>query len=223
MPEPMPFSVLDQSRTENEGWIPVPRRVRWIVRSAASCRVTTLMPSFLPDGLLEPFSLDDLPAVAFGRSDQPVIEELRRVGDVRLLSQIVWPASMDGVLVRPPDIHLVDWIVRTYLLQDPPASVGGAIALRPEAHTMVAIESLPCCDYCQRPSARYDSALKGGGRWATMCSDCYTRWGGDWLGMGRGQYLTIWDEMAEATSTAVANAIDYWKSHGLDAPALAFV
>ncbi len=180
------------------------------------------MPSSATDGLLAPISLDDLPVAADGPSDDPVAAALRRVRDFRLLSQIVWPAFEDGVLVRPPVVHLIDWIVRTYLLQDPPSSVAGAIALRPEAHTIVAVDSLPCCNYCNRQLARYDATLRGEDGWAMMCSACYSERGSGWLGMGRGQYLTTWDEMRPGTRMAVATAIDHWKAQGLDVSALSF-
>lgn len=179
--------------------------------------------SFFPDGLLEPISLADLSISTDEPSHDPVADALRRVGDVRVLSQIVWPAFVDGVLVRPPEVHLVDWILRTYLLQDPPSSVAGTIALRPEAHTIVAVDGLPRCNYCNCESARYDASLKGNGGWAMMCSACYCERGSGWLGMGRGQYQTAWDELLPGTREAISTAIDHWDSQGLDVSALSFI
>ena len=143
---------------------------------------------------------------------------LRSIGDVHASRHIVWPARIDGELVPPPMAHLVDWVVRAYVLAGSPA-VAAEAELRPEAFTIRPVaEDLPLCTHCETQRARYDTQVTDAASWSYLCPACYAEHGLGRLGMGLGQYLVTWAEVDANTRELFLAAKRHWRARGVDVP-----
>ncbi len=184
------------------------------------------VPMICRDGLMPSTSCEEhawLRPVNTGplSSSETVGEILRRVADIHFLNQMVWPASMNGTLQRPPDSHIVDSVVREHVLEGASDDVRNEALLRPLPMTVAVLaEPLPSCSYCRRGHARYDTNVKPPrSGWAMLCPSCYASHGVGTLGAGRGQYLLTWAELGEDIRKAIDSAKAHWEDRGIVVPA----
>src|SRR5690348_7997080 len=113
------------------------------------------------------------------RVDDSVPSILRTVADVRQLSHIVWPARIDGRLECPPEAHVLDAIVRQYLIEGAPEAIRNEALDRPEPMTVaVLLDERPQCSSCASDRARYDTSQRApASGWAMLCGNCYVLFG----------------------------------------------
>lgn len=175
------------------------------------------------DGLLpELVQHGPLPSGVDMTSKEEVIEAaLIRVADTYANNEIVWPAQIDGQLKQPPRSHIVDWVVREYVLGSADDEIRNRSLLRPTAMTVeVKLEGLPTCQECRLRPARYDTALQAVEEdgWGYLCSVCYPVRGRGSLGIGRGRYLVTWAEVDQSAIAAIERAVAHWEAAGVPPP-----
>ncbi len=140
-------------------------------------------------------------------------------------SSKAWPAVVDGKLWVPPDDHVLDHIVRQYLLVDDELSKFESNWESSEAGTVALLyDELPDCDLCRQESrgevtARYDSRIgPEGSAWGNLCGDCYVLHSPQLLGIGLGQYLMLAEEINDDLEIAFERAREYWRARGANVP-----
>lgn len=116
-----------------------------------------------------------------------------QVGDFYSFNSLVWPArDAAGQLARPPDEHVLDHLVHSYLLLPE-----DEIRDRIPADTVFMMSTLPRCDMCGGV-ARYDGAIATlGGIRGYMCAGCFAVGGSGQLGTSEATYLMAADEVPE--------------------------
>jgi hypothetical protein len=159
--------------------------------------------------------------VDMASKEEVIKAALIRVADTYASNEIVWPAQIDGELQPPPRSHIVDWVVREYVLGSADDEIRNRSLLRPTAMTVeVKVASLPTCQGCRLRPARYDTALGAveEGVWGYLCSDCYPERGRGSLGIGRGRYLLTWGEVDKPAIAAIERAVAHWEAAGVPPP-----
>lgn len=155
-------------------------------------------------------------------SEEAIIKAaLIRVADTYASNQIVWPARVDGELRPPPRSHVVDWVIREYVLGAADDEIRNKSLFRPTAMTAeVKPDDLPTCQECRLRPARYDTALQPveRGGWGYLCLACYPERGRGSLGVGWGRYLLTWAEVDKPTIAAIERAVAHWETAGVPPP-----
>jgi hypothetical protein len=136
-----------------------------------------------------------------------------------------WSAVIDGQLTPPPPEHVLDHLVRHYVIPDDAEFEFAELLLTTAPTTVALIDQLPLCDLCAhegRPAtpARYDACAsrRGGGPWAYMCGDCFMMRSSQMLGLGLGQYLITRSDLDEGMRSAFDSARNHWIARGADPP-----
>jgi hypothetical protein len=146
--------------------------------------------------------------------------------DIQQMLQVVWPAAVDGELRRPPDAHIVDGLVRRWIIDntDNPELIA-EVSLRPQARTIAVMsDDLPRCTECAAEGvdrdARYDSGYTSNpnGPWTFLCGEHFNELGPARLGNGVGQYLVTWEELGPQARSAFIRARQYWAARGVALP-----
>ena len=146
---------------------------------------------------------------------------LTQVADTYATNEIVWPAQMDGGLQVPPRSHIVDWVIRDFVLSAADDRTRSMSLLRPTAMTVeVKPDALPTCQECCLRPARYDTAIQPveRGSWGYLCVLCYPERGLGSLGAGRGRYLLTWAQIDKPTIAAIRRAVAHWEAAGVPPP-----
>lgn len=141
-----------------------------------------------------------------------------------------FPAIVNGRLAPPPVAHLLDHLVRQYIVleEDVLAHDPGAFELlmgEPGTTAMVLGGQLPDCDICDqysRPTrpARYDgpASHRNDSAWAFLCPDCFAICAPPVLGLGRAQYLVTKTEIPAEVRDAFFKAREFWIAGGIEPP-----
>ena len=119
---------------------------------------------------------------------------LEAVVDHMSFHAMTWPAKdARGLLVRPPDEHLLHELAHEYELADEED-----LWAHPKLCTVAFLSELPECVLCGDP-ARYDSKLTDGGRIANahLCRGDYAERGSGTLGASGDTYLMLVSEIPE--------------------------
>lgn len=143
-----------------------------------------------------------------------------------VLDRDAFPAIVDGKLAPPPPSHLLDHLVRQYVLDEE------AILASPEDHELLAedpgtaaymYEGLPACDLCEQAGrgereARYDGPTSSRRKpvWGYLCPDCFALRAPPLLGEGRAQYLFTKEDLSPELEAAFFRAREYWLGKGVD-------
>jgi hypothetical protein len=123
-------------------------------------------------------------------------------------------------LIRPPDDHLVDFMVRTEILDTAEfgdsVEVALAMMYHPSAATIAHVAWRDPCDFCGEPSC-YDARVPQGETscWAWLCEQCYREHAALQLGAGHGRYLVPVDELSEQIKDRFLRARAYWAQQGV--------
>lgn len=136
-----------------------------------------------------------------------------------------FPAVIEGRLVPPPASHVLDFLVRHYVLDEDaalhlPTSLS-LISADPGTVAMIFDAELPRCDRCELDGrgpreARYDgpASPRPGAPWGYLCPDCFASNAPPVLGMGRAQYLITRNEIPDDVREAFFRARDFWAEQG---------
>jgi hypothetical protein len=147
-----------------------------------------------------PLSADDpllpMPNLEPWISDEVELDIRRvagQVADFYSFHSLVWPArDAAGQLIPPPDEHLFDHLVHSYLLLPE-----DEIRDRIPADTVCVMSTLPRCDVCGGVG-RYDGVIAtSGGVNGYMCTGCFAVGGSGQLGTSEATYLMAADEVPE--------------------------
>jgi hypothetical protein len=76
------------------------------------------------------------PAVDLASRAAVINAALTQVADTYANNEIVWPAQMDGRLQAPPRSHIVDWVIRDFVLSAADDRTRSMSLLRPTAMTV---------------------------------------------------------------------------------------
>lgn len=136
-----------------------------------------------------------------------------------------WPGIVDGQLWVPPPEHVLEYLVRQYVLVDDELSrLVPEHEAREAATVAMLFDGLPNCDLCQQASrgevtARYDTRIgPPGSGWGYLCGDCYVFYPPWELGLGLGQYLLTPDELDDGLRAPFERAREYWRAQGANVP-----
>lgn len=136
-----------------------------------------------------------------------------------------WPAIADGRRRVPPPSHVLDHLVRQFVLVDELASQFAPEATEAGTVALLLQSQLPECDLCKLESrrsvtARYDApaGTTRGAAWGYLCGDCYVLHSTGTLGEGRGQYLLVGRELDSALEKPLERSRLYWRNMGAEVP-----
>lgn len=136
-----------------------------------------------------------------------------------------WPAIADGRRRVPPPAHVLDHLVRQFVLVDELAEQFAPDAVEAGTVALLVEPELPACDLCTLESrrtvpARYDAPAgrKRGAPWGFLCGDCYVLGSTGILGVGRGQYLLTRAELNPDLEHPLERSRAYWRGKGANVP-----
>lgn len=143
-----------------------------------------------------------------------------------------FPALVEGKPAPPPPSHMLDHLVRQYVLIDdqPLLHLSDPTDLElisAETGTMAMVlgAELPTCDLCRIENrsprtARYDgpASRQRNAPWAFLCPDCFVLNAPPVLGLGRAQYLFTKVEIPTEVRDAFFRAREFWGAKGIELP-----
>lgn len=138
-----------------------------------------------------------------------------------------YPAITAGKLAPPPPSHILDFLVRHYIVLEENAPFDPSYweLITDDPGTVAMVSELPACDLCRLENrepavARYDGPSSSGPNapWAFLCPDCFVLQAPPVLGLGRAQYLFTKEEIPDEVRDAFFRARKFWIEKGIEAP-----